>query len=66
MFVAAQPPMLPTSTRTLARGGPGAVRYQVVSALGAFGTGSGSYTAVAAADAMTAGEVSRVGTRAHT
>ncbi|EUA05110.1 hypothetical protein I545_4783 [Mycobacterium kansasii 662] len=55
MFVAAQPPMLPTSTRTLARGGPGAVRYQVVSALGAFGTGSGSYTAVAAADAMTAG-----------
>lgn len=54
MFVAAQPAMAPTSTRTLARGGPGAARYQVVNAWAAFGTGSGSYTAAAAADATTA------------
>ncbi|EUA14321.1 hypothetical protein I546_1526 [Mycobacterium kansasii 732] len=55
MFVAAQPAMLPTSTRTLARGEPGAAPYQAVSALAAFGTGSGSYAAAAAVEAMTAG-----------
>ncbi|ETW24899.1 hypothetical protein MGAST_05635 [Mycobacterium gastri 'Wayne'] len=54
MVVAPQPAMLPTSTRTHACGGPGAARYRVVSALAGFGTGSGSYTAAAAADAMTA------------
>lgn len=53
MFVAAQPAMPPRSTKR-SRGGPGAARYRVVSALAAFGTGSGSYAAAAAAGAMTA------------